>query len=295
MKKGAKKIIGTLLIVLICGVGLYFSHTFIYKAGVTAGRLAAMTEFANQKPVEPDLRVLARDTNLASKGQALFKTNCTRCHGDNGEGNGPQSAGLNPPPRNYRKETFKFGNDIVSIFNTLRNGSPGTSMPSFSLLPMEDLFALAHYVRTLVPNPTPTTDEIIAQLPASGGMGEVAAQGPRIPIQFAMQRLEISAAAPASVKPVDWSHPGAAVYSRNCAACHGRNGEGQTIDWISVNPYVYESTVSLANKRADWYADRKKFASIVTVGLPGRVMPGNAELTEAEIDNLYDFVKGFAD
>ena len=42
----------------------------------------------------------------------------------------PARPGLNPPPRNYKTEPFKFGNDIVSLHNTILKGSPGTSMPS---------------------------------------------------------------------------------------------------------------------------------------------------------------------
>lgn len=36
-----------------------------------------------------------------AEAQEVFQTRCVTCHGDRGEGNGPASAGLNPPPRNY--------------------------------------------------------------------------------------------------------------------------------------------------------------------------------------------------
>ncbi|MBU1921461.1 c-type cytochrome [bacterium] len=279
------------VLAVIAGI-LYYSHTYIYKAGVKAGRLMAFAEMESQKVEEPDLRELARNTALAREGQALFKSNCARCHGDNGEGNGPQAVGLNPPPRNYRTQEFKFGNDIVSIFNTLRNGSPGTSMPSFSLLPTKDLFALAHYVRTLVPNPAPTTDDVLAQLPAKLGAGDTAPQGPRIPISFAMERIAVPAVQAAELMPLNLTLPGAKVYANNCAACHGAKGEGLAVDWISVDPYIYSSTAILTNWNASWYDSREEFARLVTHGLQGRVMPGNAELTEQEISDLFEFVRG---
>jgi mono/diheme cytochrome c family protein len=283
-----------LLIVPITIVGLvilYFSHTMAYKAGVTTGRAAALAEAQIKAAGDVvDLRALARNTELSREGKALFKTNCTSCHGDNGEGNGPRAAGLNPPPRNYRKETFKFGNDIVSIFNTLRKGSAGTSMPSFVLLPPKDLFALAHYVRTLTPNPTPTTEEILAQLPTSLGAGDASVQGERIPIQFAMRRMAVTTA-PQNMSTIDMSLPGAKIYGKYCAACHGQSGEGVQADLISVNPYVYVRTQSLANPSAPWHNNRDVFADLVTKGLPGRVMPGKGELTQQQIAELFELVR----
>lgn len=292
MSKPFKTVLWLVPVLAVLAVGLYLSHTFVYQKGVKAGRLLAFAEMESQKVEEPDLRELAQNTALSGEGQALFKTNCARCHGDNGEGNGPQSVGLNPPPRNYRTETFKYGNDIVSIFNTLRSGSPGTSMPSFALLPTKDLFALAHYVRTLVPNPTVTTEDILAQLPAKLGAGETVPQGPRIPILFAMERMAVPAAEAAEVLPMNLRLPGAQVYANNCAACHGAKGEGRAVDWISVDPYIYSRTAVLTNREATWFNNREAFAGLVTHGLPGRVMPGNAELTEQEISDLFEFVRG---
>ena len=35
--------------------------------------------------------------------------NCYACHGENGDGKGPSSYGLRPPPRNFTQPVFKFG------------------------------------------------------------------------------------------------------------------------------------------------------------------------------------------
>jgi mono/diheme cytochrome c family protein len=45
----------------------------------------------------------------AAKAQAdqIFSTRCFTCHGPNGEGNGPASAGLAPPPRNFHDQTWQ--------------------------------------------------------------------------------------------------------------------------------------------------------------------------------------------
>jgi len=36
-----------------------------------------------------------------AQAQDIFKNRCTPCHGPTGKGDGPASAGLTPPPRNY--------------------------------------------------------------------------------------------------------------------------------------------------------------------------------------------------
>jgi len=37
----------------------------------------------------------------------LFKTRCVPCHGEQGKGNGPGAAALNPKPRNYTDATWQ--------------------------------------------------------------------------------------------------------------------------------------------------------------------------------------------
>jgi mono/diheme cytochrome c family protein len=36
-----------------------------------------------------------------AEAKQIFETRCVTCHGPRGEGNGPASAGLTPPPRNF--------------------------------------------------------------------------------------------------------------------------------------------------------------------------------------------------
>ena len=80
-------------------------------------------------------------------GQAVFKQNCTVCHGEKGEGNGPAAAGMNPKPRNLVKDKFKNGDKPEEIYKTVTNGLNG--MPSFASLPEADRRAVADYVNSL--------------------------------------------------------------------------------------------------------------------------------------------------
>jgi mono/diheme cytochrome c family protein len=94
------------------------------------------------------------DKEGASHG--LYRRHCVHCHGITGDGRGPTAQFLDPYPRDYRKGVFKF----KSTFNpakptdddlrrVLHEGVPGTSMPSFSLLPKAEVEALVEYVKYL--------------------------------------------------------------------------------------------------------------------------------------------------
>ncbi len=86
----------------------------------------------------------------------LYREHCVHCHGITGDGAGPTAAFLNPYPRDYRRGIFKFKSTPNltpptddDLHRTLFEGLPGTSMPSFKLLPRNELESLVHYVRYL--------------------------------------------------------------------------------------------------------------------------------------------------
>ena len=92
----------------------------------------------------------------AKKQLGLFRQHCVHCHGVTGDGAGPTAAFLNPHPRDYRRGTFKFKstgfNDkptTADLKRTLIDGIPGTAMPSFALLPGDQIEALVEYVKYL--------------------------------------------------------------------------------------------------------------------------------------------------
>ncbi|MCA9143037.1 MAG: c-type cytochrome [Planctomycetaceae bacterium] len=90
------------------------------------------------------------------RARGLYREHCAHCHGVTGDGAGPTAAFLNPYPRDYRMGIFKFKStpkggkptheDLKDI---LVNGIPGTAMPSFKVLPNNELEALISYVRYL--------------------------------------------------------------------------------------------------------------------------------------------------
>src|SRR5262249_12509755 len=81
---------------------------------------------------------------------------CVHCHGISGDGRGPTAAVLNPYPRDYRRGVFKFKSTYTAgepttadLTKTLHDGIPGTAMPSFALLPPDEVAAVVEYVKYL--------------------------------------------------------------------------------------------------------------------------------------------------
>jgi mono/diheme cytochrome c family protein len=106
------------------------------------------------------------NTDLLKAGKNIFVTMCASCHGEDGKGNGPGAAALNPAPKNFASEEgWKNGQKLSDIYTTLQEGIPGTGMISYEILTPKDKFSLAHYIRTeFISNPPINTPDELAAL-----------------------------------------------------------------------------------------------------------------------------------
>jgi mono/diheme cytochrome c family protein len=96
------------------------------------------------------------DEETLARGSSVYRYQCLHCHGLTGDGRGATAPWVNPHPRDYRLGRFKFTSSNQSegqrkprredLLRTLREGIDGSSMPSFRLLPDDDLEALVSYV-----------------------------------------------------------------------------------------------------------------------------------------------------
>lgn len=131
----------------------------------------------------------ASDEAIA-EGRAQYEAiECWKCHGDQGRGEGQSSPTLNddndfPIRAADLTENWMFngGGTVEDIYRTLRTGLDGTPMPNFSdlidadVMTDDQLWALAHYVRSLSPDEAPGINEVVraglledATLPTSVG------------------------------------------------------------------------------------------------------------------------------
>jgi len=83
--------------------------------------------------------------DLASAA-ALYRNHCAACHGAEGYGDGPQAAGLEPPPNNFHDTERQFQRSLYGLYNTISLGVEGTAMVGFPQLSEEERWALAFYV-----------------------------------------------------------------------------------------------------------------------------------------------------
>ena len=198
----------------------------------------------------------------------LYREHCAHCHGVTGNGRGPTAAFLNPYPRNYQRGLFKFKSTPATmpptdddLHRVLVKGIPGTSMPSFRLLPEDQRQALVQYVRYLALRgqfernlilfvktdlDLETSDDRLINLnlrqeePATFAdqlatvkelLGEMAAQW----IDAEQSATEVP------TPPENWGNPASVAEGRklffmtltNCSKCHGDTalGDGQTTDY----------------------------------------------------------------
>ncbi len=96
------------------------------------------------------------NSDRAGNPRGLYREHCAHCHGISGDGAGPTAAFLNPYPRDFRLGKFKFKSTPLrqaptdeDLVNILRNGIPGTAMPSFRTLNPQEIKALVDYVKYL--------------------------------------------------------------------------------------------------------------------------------------------------
>ena len=92
-------------------------------------------------------------------GRLVYISSCYPCHGMAGDGTGPLAHGMDPPPRDFRAGSFKFGSvragELPSDGDLLRiigGGLKGTAMLDWDL-PDDKLLAVVQFLK-----PAPTAD-----------------------------------------------------------------------------------------------------------------------------------------
>jgi len=211
-------------------------------------------------------------SDIVGRKNGLYREHCAHCHGISGDGLGPTAAFLNPYPRDYRPGWFKFKSTEradkpthADLLRILRNGIPGTSMPSFALLSDVQVDALAEYVKYLsIRGETELAlmraffeldDDAKGKLPETKEflVGETLA-----PIA---EKWQAAAAAqiPVPEMPADIDLAASIAKGRelfygdkaNCVKCHGPTGlgDGQANDYDDWNKNVWKIQGKLAKLR----------------------------------------------
>ncbi len=268
------------------------------------------------------------------KQAGLFRVHCAHCHGVTGGGDGPTARFLNPYPRDYRKGLFKFTSTgpgskptLGDLKRTLRHGINGTAMPSFLLLPDDEIDALAEYVKYLairgeveellqsqvfIDEEDVTRDLLTSDLEAVSGAWNAAEQDVVIPPEPKPQvsQVELLVSIEKGRKLFHDSQ------RTQCVKCHGPvglgdGGEKLYDDWNKpkvapgANPDLWTlppQVLKPRNLRLGIYRGGRRPLDLyrrIYSGIKGAQMPAFRKTSEAdkkglsseEIWNLVDFVR----
>src|SRR5205814_472521 len=80
-----------------------------------------------------------------ARGVQIYSTTCAGCHGAQGHGDGPAGAQLQPRPVDFTDRTRADERSVLSLFQAVTHGIPGTAMPAFPELSTADRWAVAFH------------------------------------------------------------------------------------------------------------------------------------------------------
>ena len=87
-----------------------------------------------------------------ANGKKLYADYCSDCHGVSGDGRGPSSADLKPPPSNFNNAERMLHLTPFQFYNAMTFGVEGTAMGSFSdLLTPQERWEIAFHLMTIKP------------------------------------------------------------------------------------------------------------------------------------------------
>lgn len=207
----------------------------------------------------------------AENGRVVYEKLCWWCHGENGEGDGPAAAYLNPPPRDFTMGFYKWKTtphdeimpaaaDYLAMIAGIKTGNPlpgwdglnGTSMPGWDdTLGDKEMRDVAEYIMEMAGMEAPQAPPIVFEpgpAPSAGVLAE-----------------------------------GAKLYESRCAECHGKDGRGDgekglKDDW-GARTWPRDLTKGWTFRAGP---DAAAIYARVTVGVPGTQMPSFADTASSK-------------
>lgn len=187
-------------LIVLMGLGISYvgNLTVIGKNAMPAVVLKDSTAFVADIPFQSPaalppvdvVKVSVPSPEMIERGKDLFRANCSSCHGENGGGDGPAGAVMNPKPRNFRTLAgWTNGSKVSQIYKTLQEGIIKNGMASYSYMPPADRFAMIHYVRTFATGQPIDTPEELQALETTYQLSKGMSTPGQIPVKKALQTV----------------------------------------------------------------------------------------------------------
>jgi mono/diheme cytochrome c family protein len=111
------------------------------------GAGASETQPTPSASVDMSLPLPMKLTGNVAKGKALYLANCTPCHGEKGDGQGPRAYFINPKPKNFTTVVSRATYNRPALYFGIANGRPGSEMPAWNkVFTNQEIAHTAEYV-----------------------------------------------------------------------------------------------------------------------------------------------------
>ena len=208
----------------------------------------------------------------ASLGRRIFADNCSVCHGDKGNTAVWAQSGLTPPPRNFTSERAKLELSPERMIFSITFGRPNTAMPAWEKrLSKKEIQAVANYIRKGFI--WPEGEKKKKMMPGGGHQhahfdpNEMAR-----PLPLGM------------VGDVAW---GKAFYVKNCADCHGKEGDGKG----PRSKFIFPKPRDFTQPGATHKFNREHLFEVIRTGILKTEMPAWGQvLNRQEIANVSEYL-----
>lgn len=241
------------------------------------------------------------DARRLKQGALVYSMRCAQCHGASGGGDGVAAEHLRPRPRDYRRGIFKFTSTAYGgkprredLVRTIRRGVVGTSMPSFALMPAEELEPLVDYVLALThrgelevllaaeaESAEELPDDLVADL-VSAVLG---------PWKQAESQVVLPVSPQPELSKATIEAGRQAFLSKGCSKCHGEDGRGKTRDNVGTDAWGFATNAAdLTSGMLRGGTQPVDVYRRIFGGINGTPMPAFKDALAAEPDTIWNLV-----
>jgi mono/diheme cytochrome c family protein len=234
-------------------------------------------------------------------GQAVYMHRCVQCHGVSGDGNGPSAAFLYPRPRDYTRGIYKFTSTPYGgkprredLLKTIRRGVHGTSMPSFVLLPKQDIEAVVDYVIVLSQRGE-LEYQLAMEVKAAEELDKELIPEFVEDVSRRWNEAESTLTQPLSPQPELTAERVAlgreAFLTKGCSKCHGEDGRGHTKDNIGNDSWGFPTRAAdLTSGMLHGGQEPIDIYRRILNGINGSPMPGFRGALQSEPETIWNLV-----